>query len=849
MVSKSNYHPISLYRLLKGVLFLAFLLSTVELATAAEEYLESSQVNLPNVTFPYRATMEERANEADDDDVADLNRRRKHRHTRREHRQNNSSSESNSTQENNQSGYLQHQSSSAASTSINAPTNTDNKPTPLTLTAVDDIPSVPQEPPGYQISFNNLAITEVLRFVSQVSGKNFIYNDEDMAFPVTIVSSEPISLQNLLAAIMQVLRVRGLIMLEQGNNILIHPSRETNRIPRLVGEGFDDFNAEETQIETRIFRLTNIAPEKISKLISTLLSKDAKVLVLPETRNLIVTDFATNMLRVEKLVKDFDDPHFGKEIGQYLVKNRHIDPLMQLLQQILEPMIENTPTQIFANTESNSIFIISTPYVVERALAILQTLDMTSRQTRIMSMDRLYYLDTDKDGRFIIPDELKKKLLENETGSDLLTDSRIKELVHNPRRDTRLDPEFFGTDIPTVNELTDFTQEMFTKPTDFKIYKLQNRTAESLKQALKQIGESLGDADPTKKELVDAIKSIEAIQESNSLVFTGSSSAVERVKYLIQDLDVPLRQVLIEVLILETTVSNSFNFGVQWNERAKFSSWANSAGFLNSGSPLPTAIQTADVGNSPDAVALSNIAGFSIGAIGRVLRFGDLEFMSLGALVNAIQDDSYTDVVMNPKILTEDNSPAELFVGVNTRFKTQSISNDQGSIITSNFEFRDVGSTLKVTPFLGDGDIVTLEITQEISSVLSSTTTQSQEDIDIGPTTRISRTSTRVHVPNENFLILSGMIAESKTRGKTGLPCLGGIPVIGDAAGSRRRNDEKQALIMFIRPIIVDSLDDVRRVTRNQHALYREKAGCNSGSRFQYNIDTDLDILKSPCHD
>ncbi len=130
-------------------------------------------------------------------------------------------------------------------------------------------------------------------------------------------------------------------------------------------------------------------------------------------------------------------------------------------------------------------------------------------------------------------------------------------------------------------------------------------------------------------------------------------------------------------------------------------------------------------------------------------------------------------MVLNPKIITEDSVPAEIFVGVNTSFQTQAISNVSGDITTRNFEFRDVGTRLRVTPFLGNSNIITLEIAQERSDII---TLDDNNSTGAGPSTSISKTTTRVHIPDGCFLILSGLLEDTIADTRTQVPCLGGFP-------------------------------------------------------------------------
>jgi len=84
--------------------------------------------------------------------------------------------------------------------------------------------------------------------------------------------------------------------------------------------------------------------------------------------------------------------------------------------------------------------------------------------------------------------------------------------------------------------------------------------------------------------------------------------------------------------------------------------------------------------------------------------------------------------------MTEDGVPAQIFVGENIAYQTQSIVNDQGVILTSNFEYLDVGVSLKVTPYLGSSDIIALEIENEITSVITAAQAGVPANSNVGPT-------------------------------------------------------------------------------------------------------------------
>jgi type III secretion protein C len=716
---------------------------------------------------------------------------------------------------------------------------------------------------GYLINFNNLDIIEVIRFISKISGKNFIFDEALLNFRVTIVSEEPTTIENIMTALLQVLRINNLTMLEQGNNILIHSNAKVKGPSRLEGAGIEDPNDPNSEIITQVFKVNNIDAQQAADLIKDMLSERAQVQVLLKTQHVIVTDFTKNIERISLLIKGLDAPMPQTEIGQYVIRNVPLLSLVALTRKLLAPIANGTIFDLIPEPISNTIFIVSSPYVVERAISIMQTLDTTRKQTRILTMENLKYMP--EDGQNFLP--------ENQGGGAV------------PGFSGQLGPDGlpivggqpgFGVEIPggTVGQgqtgapgtqgtpgqaprdlraetrvsgqpvlLTESDNKIMEKirATGFRIYKLQNRKSNNVQQALQDIGTSLratvDPSDVARKDLLEAIRSIEEIEDSNSLVFSGSEETLIKVEQLIRELDVPLRQVFIEMLVLETTVSNSLSFGVDWGVRFNDSpNWGGTSGLYGSGSKLPNAL----LANSANTIG--NNEGFNLGVIGSVLKQNGTPYATLGALVTALQTDTDTKIVMNPKIITEDTQPAELFVGINTRFQTSSISNDTGTIVTSNFEFRDVGTLLKVTPYLGDGDIITLQIDQEISSSVESDTALGQvQDSTIGPTTRTARTTTRVHVPDKHFLILSGMIQDTKTKTKSGLPCLGGLPGVGAAFSQNRTQIDKSNIMLFVRPIIIDTPEEMRHLTRDQNKLMEER--CEISERFQWELESGLDFL------
>ena len=310
------------------------------------------------------------------------------------------------------------------------------------------------------------------------------------------------------------------------------------------------------------------------------------------------------------------------------------------------------------------------------------------------------------------------------------------------------------------------------------------------------------------------------------------------------------------MLILETTMADNLNYGVSYGTRFGGGNTSGGEGFsVGPITPLGVALATTGVTGlgsavnaAAPAVALvpngTNLGfgdGFNLGIIGQKITHCGTEFASIGALVHALHNRSSDKVVSNPKLLIENNAHAEIFVGENTPYRTQSISNSAGAVLTSNYEYRDVGTRLRLTPYIGNSDIIALDLEEEISKILSGAVNNFTVNTSPGPTTELNRTVTRVHIPNEYFLVISGMIRNEELRDRNQVPCLGGIPLIGGAFSKKTNADNQRNLIIFIRPKIINTEEEIQNITKRQQDIYRY----NNSQRniTDYEVSETLDLL------
>lgn len=776
-----------------------------------------------------------------------------------------------------------------------------------------------QEQKTVLINFNNISIIEYLRFISRTTNKNFIFDENDLQFNVTIISEEPATIENIMTALLQELRIHDLALIEQGNNFIIHRNPKVNAISQVVNDDFGRITSS-NEIITQVFRLNTANPTQVAAVIKPLTSDYALVDVLEGTNHLIITDLSANIAQIAKLIKSVDSPISGLVVGQYVVRTTSPEVLIEMARQLISPIAQDQPLTFVPWDASNSIFVVSTPFLVERSLSMLQHIDQNEKSTRIFDLKDLRYQEEPggalpETGLFLnnspyapTPEEIeqarqeaeelrKDRAIQEEAGPgrwaqdaagnwvflpeggpvpeispaafplNLDTQRKIYEDLHNPERppagswhhDGKGNWYFLPTpgaeDIPGpaphghwyFNPILgwrfklDETQVINIRrvmrdpqPTAdiplgakqksyFSIYRLQFRKGNTIQFALRSIAEALRMSEPGNEDLIATLLSVQWLESSNSLIFTGYKENLLKMRNLMREVDTPLRQVFIEVLVLETDITDSLEYGVTWGSRFAGEHWAGAESFSTNLSPIDTALDLADTtaGLGPTVVnSLINREGLNMGVIGQKIfnRAFGLEFSSIGALLHALRTKINTDVILSPKIITEDGVPAEIFVGENVSFKTQSIANDNSNTITNNFEYRDVGTRLRVTPFIGNNDIISLEISQEISSIILDTLPTDQNSP--GPSTRKSTTTTRVHMPDGYFLIISGMVRDQKDHFSTQIPCLGAIPVLGGAFKDKGFATSKRNQMIFLRPKIVDTEEEIQNLTKHEQDIW-----------------------------
>lgn len=296
---------------------------------------------------------------------------------------------------------------------------------------------------------------------------------------------------------------------------------------------------------------------------------------------------------------------------------------------------------------------------------------------------------------------------------------------------------------------------------------------------------------------------IQADETLNALIIKAAPADMAEIRSIVDQLDVRRAQVLIEAAFVEISGDTSDAVGVQWGygDVEKGVAGTNFSG-VGEMLDLNSIIQRA--ADSSAAVALPS--GISLGGADLDSK-GNVRF---AAVVQALKSNSKSNLLSTPSIMTLDNEEAEIVVGENVPFITGTSLSANNDNPFQTIERKDVGLTLRVTPQINDGEVIRLQLEQEVSNVKPG---GSASDII---TTKRSVKS--VVLANDGQVIVTGgLIADDVSETVKKVPLLGDIPLLGGLFRSKSNTVTKRNLLLFLQPTIVRDSEKAAKVSASKY--------------------------------
>ncbi len=366
-----------------------------------------------------------------------------------------------------------------------------------------------------------------------------------------------------------------------------------------------------------------------------------------------------------------------------------------------------------------------------------------------------------------------------------------------------------------INELAEVIHKLDIKPKPdsgrLQVRYLQHANAIDVAKVLTDLvggGAASAKAAPTQKVLFTGDVKIVADPATNALLITADPSDMNAMNGIIDKLDIHRLQVLVEALIVEVSAGTGEQFGVEWRSANDFTGTGTST---FGGTTFSNAAGTNI--NSVAANPFSTGSGLAVGVTKGTVSFGGVDFLSLGSLARALSTKSDTNVLSTPNLLTMDNEEAEIIVGQNVPFLTGQNSTQGGTANPfQTIERKDIGLTLRVKPQISAGDTVRLELFQEISSIDLNPGVQGADLI-----TNKRSVKTVVLANDGGMIVLGGLMRDDVNVSIQRVPCLGSMPVLGEAFKFTENSRKKTNLMIFLRPHIIKDANDIQEITNGKY--------------------------------
>ena len=662
------------------------------------------------------------------------------------------------------------------------------------------------------LNFNRADLVEIIHIIAQQLRLTYTI-DPDVKGTVTINSAEPLRAEDLLPVFHQVLRMNGAVAVRTGNLYHIMPIKDGKGLARPVGQNREDSFALQL-IPVRFF-----AVAEMKRVLTPFLQPGGEIIENPRGNFLIVMDLPSNIQRLTEIADLIDVQVFaGTRMEIYQPKVASAEELAQEMTKVMQsfsasaPQAESFSAQFIPLPRINQLLVISHSEAAwTYAKRWLDRIDIIAEGPG----RRIFIYPVENGKATELADVLTQALGLPSTGA-----SRSTTTLQNLHRSTAGGTAPSGTS--SFGGTGRFPQSSGFGSPGFPSQQTQPFGAYA---TIPAPGQPAAPGAPTpapapvlpqppgtvrpqtplapgqrpEGQRPEEQQRIVADPATNSLIIYGTAQEFQNIKTILKDLDAVARQVLMDVLIAEVTLTDDFRFGVDYQIQNKNGDvrifgreFQSRAGILTGVLPAPAA---------------SGLTQFPLGLSG-VIGTGD----AIRAFINAFAADSRFKVLSSPSVLATDNRPARIQVGSEEPVPTGTITQTVGTIAEStSIQYRNTGRIVTIIPQVNAQGLVNLQILAEVS--------QRGANVTVGPNDfpsfDVRQAETTAVVQDGETLVIGGIITDAKNRTRAGIPYLMDIPVFGRFFGRTADEFQRTELIMLITPHVIRNREESRRVTED----------------------------------
>jgi len=623
------------------------------------------------------------------------------------------------------------------------------------------------------LNFNRAELVEVIHVLAQHLKLTYTI-DPEVRGTVTIYSAEPLKKDDLLPVFHQVLRMNNAVAVKTGELYRIAPIKEGKSLARPVGQGKEDSYALQV-VPVRFFSVA-----EMKKLLTPFVSPGGEILDYPRGNFLIIVDLPSNIQKLLEIRDLIDVQVFaGTRMEIYQPKVASAEELAAEMTKLMQAYASSA-----AQAEGFAAQFLPLP-------RINQILVISHSEAAWTYVKRwLEKIDTTGEGPgrriFVYP-------VENGKATDLA--DVLNQVLGHPSVARREAPR-------TLQDLHRGAPSGPGTPGAQRGGTQSGTQLQGLYAVVPVPPEPpprLPGAPPPPRPEAKPEEQLRIVPDpaTNSLIIYGTAQEFQNIKNILKDLDQIPRQVLLDVLVAEVKLTDDLTFGVEWEIR-RGGSRIFDRRFGSSGAIIS--------GILPAAPTTGGLTGFPKGLSSVITPGNDVR-----AFINALMTDSRARVLSSPSILATDNRPARIQVGSEVPILSGTTSTfvaGQQPLTSNSIQYRNTGTILTIIPQVNSQGLVNLQVKQEVSKV-----SESSLGAAGSPTFDTRDAETTAVVQDGESLVIGGIIDETKSRGRTGIPYLMDIPVLGRFFGKTEDKLDRTELVILITPHVIRNVEEARSVT------------------------------------
>lgn len=684
------------------------------------------------------------------------------------------------------------------------------------------------------LKFDNSTSDFLLQAYAEETGKTLLIAPDVPKLSNINLRSQPgaiLSRDEYLEAIEVTLSMGGVVLEPFGEKFLKVLARKTIRTEgiKILMEKPEGGHPEKSQVISQMIQLKAITISEAQKALEGFKKPEGLIQAFERTNSLLVTDTQENINRMLEIVRFIDQPLVAtEEVNVRIIRFAKADDIKKRLEELVAESQKQAQAkeEVKANVSGAPGFTRTTPTTtLTRPLPPGLTRLGSAQPVAATPNESIETLVSDADRGMIrgkvqiISDERSNQLiiitrkenmnffdkiitvLDIETAPDVKVEVQRMEYADAEEVSTMLN-DLIGNATAKKEDKAPTTQ---TKSTPGEPNKSTTLAEALAARVSRPEAPAAGGGESGKSKLgalsKDNIK-ILADKRTNAIVMMGSAGDLAAIKEIIKNMDIKLSQVLIETVVLQVELGDDLKTGLDWVAGTEANGYTLKNGDKASGGGGSGVSMLGQLTGISTAEATSNTASVIASGVNYFIKSDKL---NLAALITAAKSDNRTKVLSSPVLMTVDNKEASieatsmryLYKGVRT-----SGTSSYGYTEVPDYEQRDIGLTVKVTPRINPNGTVVMTIEETFETIGAN----QQVGDESYPTVNTRKLQADISVESMQTIVLGGLVQSEAKNEESGLPILKDIPVVGKYLfGSTSSSDTRSELLVFLTPYVMET--------------------------------------------